>query len=255
MKSEDLLMNVKNNKGKTPLLLSLSEHKIVKLLLARNDVDIHLVDIKGNSPLIIAAGEGNYDTVVALVEKGANVNAVNANKYSPLIMAIGKGHLRIAKYLIEHGADVNHKDDEGSSVLHFAMDSKNLEIVQLLIDKGADVKLFDPYKNCTPIQYVCIKGLHEFIAPLVKAGADVNESCEDRASDVFCSYTALLNAARLGHTDCVRELLKIENLDKNVRTKLFQQTAVHIAVEFGHFDIMKLLVDAGCNLDYRVSAS
>jgi ankyrin repeat protein len=255
MKSNDLQMNVKNKEGKTPLFLALPHIRIVKLLLERKDVEIQLNDAKGHSPLLLASFEGHYDTVVALVERGADVNVVNEKNYSPLIMAIGKRHFRIAKYLIEHGADVNHKDNDGTSVFHFAVYSENLDIVQLLIDKGADVKLFDPCRNCTPIQHVCIKGLHEFIAPLVKAGADVNESCEDRASEDFCSYTALLNATLEGHVNCVRELLKIEKLDKNVRIKLLQQTALHIAVDCGHFEIMKLLVDAGCKLDLRVSTN
>lgn len=73
-----------------------------------------------NTPLHIAALEGNMDLVISLVNSGAKINAVNKAGKSPLHMAAGKGHTEVVKYLIDHGAKTNTKNALGYTAFNSA---------------------------------------------------------------------------------------------------------------------------------------
>jgi len=62
----------------------------------------------GWTPLHVAAGAGNVDTVTALLEAGANINAKNNGNRTPLDYAIQYNHTEVINLL--HSAGGNHSD-------------------------------------------------------------------------------------------------------------------------------------------------
>jgi len=57
---------------------------------------------------MLAAYHGNAETVRALIEKGADVNAINDRGQSPIAGAVFKGYDEVVKVLVEEGrADVH----------------------------------------------------------------------------------------------------------------------------------------------------
>jgi len=108
----------------------------------------------GITPLVFAAREGDFDTVKALVEAGANVNQTTNYGWTALLTATQNKNYKIGKYLLEHGADPNIANHGGWRPLYLATDNRNieggdypvrpadmdhLEYIKLLLDKGADV--------------------------------------------------------------------------------------------------------------------
>jgi len=57
-----------------------------------------------------ACYKGREDTVVALVNRGADVNACGNHHVTALMWATGRGHTSIAKFLVLKGAKVTIRD-------------------------------------------------------------------------------------------------------------------------------------------------
>ncbi|KAL2192417.1 Glycerophosphoryl diester phosphodiesterase family-domain-containing protein [Corynascus similis CBS 632.67] len=80
---------------------------------------------------------------------------------------------------------------------------------------------------------------------LVEAGVDIN--WQDKAGE-----TALHIAARFGHDECAKVLLKgtsEQKADLELVENSFAWTPLHIAAVDGHLSVAQLLVDAGANVD------
>lgn len=62
-------------------------------------LDINSLDKDGNTALMLAAKNGNYDVVVNLIANGANINKENRKGKTALTLAAESGHADIMKYL------------------------------------------------------------------------------------------------------------------------------------------------------------
>jgi len=124
---------------------------IKKLIEMRVDIDKPVAGLtdsapgRGWTPLMIAAAEGHAETVSALVEGGANVNATNALGRTALMFASSYGFLAIVQDLLDHRADANvvPKDTTGWTALIAAARNGHLEVTRVLLDHGADVSVKD----------------------------------------------------------------------------------------------------------------
>ena len=98
-----------------------NEIKIVKLLLGAG-ANVDGRNPKGNTPLMLAAGDSSTPEIVALLlDHGAEVNAHDRNGVTPLMFAVHElGFPEIVKLLIEKGAQVDARSDSGSTPLHRA---------------------------------------------------------------------------------------------------------------------------------------
>ena len=86
--------------------------------------------------LMSAALHAQRDTVKALIERGADVNA-RADEYSVLLAAVYGGDPGIVKLLLEKGADANFRNERGKTPLRAAQETRRKEIAALLQGAGA----------------------------------------------------------------------------------------------------------------------
>ena len=89
-------------------------------------------DHAGNTPLMIAAFNKQYDALEYLCKKGANVNAQNNNGATALILAAYYNHIDAAKMLIKYNADKTIKDKYGNTALDYAEKFEYTPMVSLL---------------------------------------------------------------------------------------------------------------------------
>ena len=80
--------------------------KAVQELLERG-ADIESRDSSGNTPLLLALHNNQYNIAQLLVDYNANVNNSDSNNNSPLVLACTHNYFDIAERLIQIGADVN----------------------------------------------------------------------------------------------------------------------------------------------------
>ncbi|KAB0390919.1 hypothetical protein E2I00_014073, partial [Balaenoptera physalus] len=206
----------------------------------------------GQTPLMIAAEQGNLEIVKELIKNGANCNLEDLDNWTALISASKEGHLHIVEELLKCGANLEHRDMGGWTALMWACYKGRTEqysvypiiwaagrghadIVQLLLQNGAKVNCSDKY-GTTPLVWAARKGHLECVKHLLAMGADVDQEGAN-------SMTALIVAVKGGYTQSVKEILK-RNPNVNLTDK-DGNTALMIASKEGHTEIVQDLLDAG----------
>ncbi|XP_023311592.1 uncharacterized protein LOC108909966 [Anoplophora glabripennis] len=171
---------------------------------------VDATDMELNTPLHDACSMGHLNVVVALVERGANVNFENANGETPLHRAALGRHSDVVEYLADKaGVNLNKANSYGESALLLAARKGTLKIIKFLIKRGAaptgayttalhiaasvgklnvvkylikkcrvDVDVLD-VDQCTPLHDASHEGHLEVVKYLVKHGSQVNATNGD----------------------------------------------------------------------------
>ena len=130
------------------------------------------------SPLCMAAEGGHLETVVYLLEQGAETNPAYKDYgwTPPLNRAAGGGHVEVVKALLEAGADPNSfAYNEGSTrPIHDATWGGHTGVIQLLLDAGVDVNSRNGGVGATPLMSAVSSGLTETASFLLSQGADAS---------------------------------------------------------------------------------
>ena len=90
-----------------------------------------------HTPLMIAALEGDLETVNALLSLKANVNVPDNEGRTALMFAVVNSHAEIVEALLRAGARVNARARDGGTALMLAASNGNAQITRLLLNNGA----------------------------------------------------------------------------------------------------------------------
>jgi uncharacterized protein len=129
-------------RGETGLIIAMRNDamKVAKLLLAQPGLKVDEPAPNGNTALMMAALQKNKPAVLALIEKGAQVNRPG---WTALHYAAAAGDLDIMKLLLERHAYIDAAAPTGTTPLMLAAREGQEDAVRLLLDEGADATLKD----------------------------------------------------------------------------------------------------------------
>src|ERR1700723_466782 len=183
--------------------------------------------------LLSAATHGDAAAVLALLDKGAGVNARDNDGATALLAASRQGYLDVVLVLLAKGAEVNAKDNKGVTALMVASATGQLDIVQALLAKGADINAKAP-QGYTALMAASGTGHLEIVRALLAAkGVDVNAKDND-------GTTALMLACREGNLGLVQALLT-HGADVDAKAT-DGKTALSAATDARHDDVKALLM-------------
>jgi ankyrin repeat protein len=195
-----------------------------------------VMEISGQTPLLLATRGGHIDAVELLLASGAKPDGRGSEGDTPLCVAVETGAARLARQLIEAGARADRKGDQ--SPLVAAADAGQLECVRMLIEAGADPA--QPSGDAwSPITAASSHGHVEVVRMLLEAGATPNEP--------KASLTAFGVALMDGCEEVVALLLE-SGLDPNVRDEE-GSTALHDAITHGRQDLATRLLELGADVN------
>jgi ankyrin repeat protein len=211
------------------------------------------------TPLLLAVYDGNVQRVSALIKAGANVRAANSFGATPLAEAALIGNTDIISLLLKAGADPKGVNADGQTALHSVARTGNIEAAKLLLKAGANIEARETWGGQTPLIWAAAQNQPAMIRFLISKGANPNSratvrdwqrrvTAEGRPKDMNRGgFTPLLYAARDGHMDSARELLKggadIDLPDPDATTPLV------LALINGQWDTAKLLIDSGADVN------
>lgn len=196
------------------------------------------------TPLQAAVRRQDLEMVERLLKAGADVNAPPANLGMTALQAAAHGgNIQLVERLLHEKGHVNAPpSDFGMTALQAAAESGNPQILKMLLNEGAEVNA---------LGYVGDESLHIAAEQvhLLGTGADVNAP---KAED--WGISALYAAARCGHVEAVRKLLKA-GVDVNSAKAEWPRgvTALHEAAERGHVLVVQTLLRAGADIEARMA--
>ncbi|CAI6336391.1 unnamed protein product [Periconia digitata] len=190
------------------------------------------------TPLCAAASGGHAKAVACLLDNGASINARKPREAdagmqaTALLSACSAQCMGVVKVLLERGANthlVDLGDGEEWSPLQIAIMKKNVELVALLLDHGADVN--EPVSTANRDE-----------------SSDEDDWVDDDPEEDTTKRSIPLNlACEEGFEEIVRILLA-----KGAKTDGVSGTygtALQAAVDGGHEDIVKQLLDHGADVN------
>ncbi len=218
-------------------------------LIESEEFDVKKVDNDGNTPLHSTL-KYNFKTdkpvimkvAMAMINKGADVNANNNNGWTPLHHALWNGHTEVAMALIGKVADLNARNNDRETPLHLAFKygfNTNNTAIDAMIDKGARVNARDNDGN-TPLNYALMDTDNDYhneaALLLIRKGADVNATNNRR-------NTPLHNACSFGRRNLVEVLVGkgavVNARNMNQRTPLHDACIRQWPIEVPQFLIRK----------------
>lgn len=114
--------------------------KIMKLLV-EGQAGLNYKGSDGRTPLIAAAACSDpslgLDSANLLIDKGAEVNQANTKGETALMLAAGNGNEKMVKLLLKKNADVQAQSGSGETAMNFAQRSGKGAVIALLEAKGA----------------------------------------------------------------------------------------------------------------------
>lgn len=208
---------------------------------ARRSLETRQEELKDakRHPLTLAAYNGDFESVLELLNTGAKPNSQTRGRDTPLSYAAGNGHIDIVRLLLERGTLVDAGDGAALKAAAFRGHS---DVVQVLLTAGADVRLYTGSNDRTSkrlrranepsvLEYAAHGGELSIVRALLSQGADPNAG----------AGSALAIAARQGNIEIVGALLEA-GADLNWRSR-GGYTALATAAVRGHAAIVRLLLD------------
>ncbi|MCA8993723.1 MAG: ankyrin repeat domain-containing protein [Planctomycetaceae bacterium] len=189
------------------------EAQLVKALIDRK-ADAQAKNRYGVAPLSIAAQNGSEAVVKLLLDAGAHADTELPGGETALMTAARTGKVGAVSALISHGADVNAKERRNQTAIMWAAAEGNADVVATLIDAGADYKIPLP-SGFTPFFFAIRQGHADVVKLFLAKGIDINDTMN------------VERAARNGPANGT--------------------TALHLAVENGHFELALELLNAGAD--------
>lgn len=226
-------------------------------LLLRHGANVNGTDDIGYTPLHLSARRGNYDTMAILLENGAIVNfnepgaiihntgqktKLGYTTTEPLNLAIQNYHPKCAELLLKTGARPDSKYFMGYEICLAPLDG--LEGLEVLLKYGADPNVFNRC-GLSPLMKACKDHHIDAVRILIKYGADINARCPP----LFEQKSVLQFAIASGNIVIINILLG--KGVKVARTDEYKYSALHSAVIKGRYDICRVLLQYGANVNER----
>jgi len=230
-------------------------------LAAVRTMDANTKDDHGVTALMYAASAGSAEAMKLLLDKGADAKATNQFGSTALMWSVTD--IAKVRMLLDHGADVKAVSKQGRTALQLAaLSDHSAEIAKLLLAKGADPKAVDGM-GMTTLNAATLGNDTATIRMMVDAGVDVNAAGNLMAADAIVGETPLQNAVYNGNVEAVKLLLsKHANVNaSSSHDKLFQVkngpimlggwSALHMGAAYGPREIVKMLLDAGADVNAK----
>ncbi|XP_051884985.1 protein phosphatase 1 regulatory subunit 12A isoform X5 [Pristis pectinata] len=184
---------------------------------------------------LAACSSGDQDEVEKLLLKGADINYTNVDGLTALHQACIDENLNMVTFLLEHGANVNQPDNEGWTALHAAASCGFMEITQYLIKQRANVAAVNS-EGELPIDIAQGEAMEKMLKEVIKKqGIDVEVARKEEEQRMIQDARQWLNRGKL----------------EDVRHPKTGASALHVAAAKGYLEVMKLLIQAGFDVNSR----
>jgi ankyrin repeat protein len=288
--SPDLINAYQQGAPENPLLTAVGNRqlKVAAFLLDHKaNLEARSRSPGGDTPLLVAARQGDKEMVELLLNRGADVGAtVTQSRFDPRLFgeqpggntalhyAAEHGYKSVAEVLLAHGANVDAQSIARRTPLHLAAQKGFKAVAELLLAHGANPNLKDYHGN-TPLHLAVQADNEAMVELLLASKSDVNSKDQDgrtalhfaasqnragmtklllaRGADVNAATiqgaTPLMETAGTGGPEVIK-LLLANKADVNARRN-DGFSALLWAVDDNRLENAKLLLASGAEVDIK----
>ncbi|KAG7161085.1 Ankyrin-3-like 5, partial [Homarus americanus] len=247
-------VDVFDSEGKAALHLA-AEHgyKLVIDALLTHKAFVNARSMSGLTALHLAAMKGFNDLVRSLITKShAQKEALTLTKQTPLHLAAEEGQLEVCDTLLQLGADYDATNDGGQKAVHVAAMRNNSEVdgntcahiaaLQGSVDvvrelmrhnRGVVINGKNRVGESTTLHLAAEGGHATLVKFLIENGASPK-------AENGMGFTAVHMAARYGHIQVLDTLKEVTSL--RITSKKLGLYALHIAAYYGQTEIVRELL-------------
>ncbi|XP_017158343.1 protein phosphatase 1 regulatory subunit 12A isoform X1 [Poecilia reticulata] len=184
---------------------------------------------------LAACSSGDTEEVLRLLDRGADINYANVDGLTALHQACIDDNIDMVTFLVEHGASVNQPDNEGWIPLHAAASCGYLDIAEYLISQGANVGVVNS-EGETPLDIAEEEPMEELLQNEInRQGLDIEAARKEEERIMLRDARQWLNSGQIQDT----------------RHAKSGGTALHVAAAKGYVEVLKLLIQAGYDVNIK----
>ncbi|KAM9311186.1 protein phosphatase 1 regulatory subunit 12A [Gastrophryne carolinensis] len=184
---------------------------------------------------LAACSSGDSDEVLRLLDRGADINYANVDGLTALHQACIDDNIDMVKFLVENGASINQPDNEGWIPLHAASSCGYLDIAEYLISQGANVGAVNS-EGDTPLDIAEEEPMEELLQNEInRQGIDVEAARKEEERIMLRDARQWLNSGQINDS----------------RHPKSGGTALHVAAAKGYAEVLKLLIQAGYDINVK----
>ncbi|KAM6219959.1 protein phosphatase 1 regulatory subunit 12B isoform 3-T3 [Rhynchocyon petersi] len=193
------------------------------------------VRFEDGAVFLAACSSGDTDEVKKLLARGADINTVNVDGLTALHQACIDENLDMVKFLVENKANVNQQDNEGWTPLHAAASCGYLNIAEYFINHGASVGAVNS-EGEVPSDLAEEPAMKDLLLEQVKKqGVDLEQSRKEEEQQMLQDARQWLNSGKI----------------EDVKQARSGATALHVAAAKGYSEVLRLLIQAGYELNVQ----
>ena len=230
----DIYLKTENGLNCLHIAAESGHFELCKLLIDKNNFNVHATDSQRRLPLHFSATSGSYKLTKFFIDKETDIYLKTERGLNCLHIAALKGHLNLCKDLInKHNFDTHLTDNDGFTALHYSPKSGRYELIEFFIDKGIDVFLKTKMGlNCL---HIAADNSHFKLCKLL-----IDEHSFDVHVTDSNGWSSLHFSARSGSYQLIKLFIE-KGIDVYLKTKM-GCNCLHIAASNGYLEICKLLI-------------
>uniref|UniRef100_A0A3B4Y8R9 Protein phosphatase 1 regulatory subunit 12A n=1 Tax=Seriola lalandi dorsalis TaxID=1841481 RepID=A0A3B4Y8R9_SERLL len=184
---------------------------------------------------LAACSSGDTEEVLRMLDRGADINYANVDGLTALHQACIDDNVDMVTFLVEHGASINQPDNEGWIPLHAAASCGYLDIAEYLISQGAYVGVVNS-EGETPLDIAEEEAMEELLQNEInRQGVDIEAARKEEERVMLRDARQWLNSGQI----------------QDIRHAKSGGTALHVAAAKGYVEVLKLLIQAGYDVNIK----
>ncbi|KAL7985410.1 hypothetical protein Chor_003980 [Crotalus horridus] len=203
------------------------------------------VRFEDGAVFLAACSSGDTEEVKRLLARGARLNTANVDGLTALHQACIDENLDMVKFLVEYGANVNQQDNEGWTPLHAVASCGYLNIAEYLISHGANV--------------AAVNSEGEVPSDLAEEAAMKDLLLEQVKKQVFLHLQSVSPGVDLDQARKAEEQQMLQDARQWLNRRKIEErkhprtgaTALHVAAAKDYCEVMRLLIQAGFNVNIQ----
>uniref|UniRef100_UPI003AB0B9BA protein phosphatase 1 regulatory subunit 12A isoform X10 n=1 Tax=Centroberyx gerrardi TaxID=166262 RepID=UPI003AB0B9BA len=184
---------------------------------------------------LAACSSGDTEEVLRMLDRGADINYANVDGLTALHQACIDDNVDMVTFLVEHGASINQPDNEGWIPLHAAASCGYMDIAEYLISQGASVGVVNS-EGETPLDIAEEEAMEELLQNEInRQGVDIEAARKEEERIMLRDARQWLNSGQI----------------QDIRHAKSGGTALHVAAAKGYVEVLKLLIQAGYDVNIK----